>query len=115
MSMSQPDAYKVLSLRLPVDLHRQAKDIAEQREVSLTDYITRALRGAVAQELANSPSSEGDLAPYELHLQFVVTDHEPDQRAYQIVDGITNFAGLTGATEVTFRLTRLATMRTRGT
>lgn len=113
--MSQTDtSSKTLSLRLNGELHGLAKGIAEDKGIPLTDYIKSALRRAVAEELIASPTAaDGEPTPFELHIQFSLTDAEADQRAYQIADGMTNFARLTGATELTSRLTRLATMQTR--
>jgi hypothetical protein len=114
--MSQSDTtLKTISLRLQTDLHGLVKEFADNRGTSITDYITKAVRRAVAEELIESPVTEGAPTPFELHLQFTVNGPDADQRAYQIVDGMTNLAGLTGATELTSRLTRLAVMQARST
>lgn len=111
--MNQVGTLQAMSLRLPTGLHAEATDIAKAKNISLTEYIVRALGTAVSQELASTPPKGGDAETFEVHLQFTLADSDPDRRAYGIVDGIENFLGLTGATDVTTRLMRLATMQPR--
>lgn len=111
--MNQVGTLSTLSLRLPTGLHAEATDIARSKSISLTEYIVRALGTAVSQELSATPTSGGKAETFEVHLQFALQDADHDGRAYKVLDGITNFVALAGATDVTARLMRLATMQPR--
>lgn len=111
--MPKSDTFKTLSLRMPETLHGEAKEAAKGRGVSLTEYMIRAIKDAVDNEILGSSANSADAAEYDLQVSFGLTGIGADDRAHRIADGLTNLAELSGGVNVEKRLVRITPMERR--
>lgn len=97
--------------RMDANLALAARDAAEALGISRNEFINRAVREAILKATQPTPVGTGAPARFDLELEFTLHGDRADDQAYRLLESVTGLAGLVGATDVTPRLARLATMQ----